>query len=170
MTGREPAENDLPIGRPEHRYADQFTNEWAWRFEDAFRGLAWASADPADFAQRVALMWVALAEHKQEMADAWMAFFVRTFGELTAEMPIERVLTDRGPVELEAEQEPRPALDDSVVSEREQSVADDEPRGPASGTHLDQGRQDVSAAIRRTLARIEQQAGRGHEPPALGAS
>jgi hypothetical protein len=169
MSGHESARRS-DDGRPEHRYADQFTNEWAWRFEDAFRGLAWASADPADFAQRVALMWAALAEHKQEMADAWMAFVVRSFADVAAEMPLERALTDHVPAELEDEQAPRSALEDSVVSEREQSIADDESRGPASGTQLDEGRQDVSAAVRRTLARIEQQAGRGPEPPALGAS
>lgn len=169
MTGHE-AESGPHVGRPVHPYADQFTNEWAWRFEDAFRRLAWASADPDDFQQRIALMWAALADHKEEMARAWMVFVVRKFADAIGEVPPERVLAYRVPPDLTGEPELHSANEDRV-SVAEHGVADDGspvsvPDGPVSGD-----RDDPSAAVRRTLARIEQQrAERGHEPPARGVS
>lgn len=68
MTG---PETEPFADRPAHPYIDQFTNEWAWRFEDGFNRLAAASPNAEDFQNRLAVMWEQLRHHKPEMASAW---------------------------------------------------------------------------------------------------
>jgi hypothetical protein len=169
MTGHE-ADSGPLAGRPEHPYTDQFTGEWAWRFEDAFRRLAWVSADPDDFQQRIAGMWAALADHKEEMGRAWMAFVVRKFADAIGEVPPERVMAYRVPPDLTDEPAVHSANDDGV-SAGEHAVPDggsgtSGPDGSGSADRDD----DPAAAVRRTLARIERQARGGHEPPVPGVS
>lgn len=74
-----------PLGdRPMHPFADQFANEWAWRFEDGLNAMAQAAPTPEDFQGRIVALAERLAGHKPEMAQAWQAFVVRKLTDVTA--------------------------------------------------------------------------------------
>lgn len=77
-----------PFGdRHQHPYVDQFTNEWAWRFEDAFNTIATTARSAEELNHRLAVIWDRLAGHKQEMADAWVHFVSRKLADAVAANP-----------------------------------------------------------------------------------